>query len=269
MIQKGRLRASFFFWCAIGLLEKDEVVFPGNSRFSEAMKKVALISGGARGIGRAIVEDLRQDHRIAFTWLTTEPDRALVQGDVLPLQSDLSEPDQPEFVVQQVVDRFGQLDVIVNNAGLVKPTPKEQFDPADHRAVLDVNLLAPIALLSAALPHLHRGASIVNISSMNAALPPRDAATYGASKAALNLWTRAMAKELGPQGIRVNAVAPGAINIPEAPRPDDLTALFVEQTALGRVGKPQDVAKAVRFLASDAADFVTGEILGVTGGYRL
>ena len=167
------------------------------------------------------------------------------------------------------MEHFGRIDVVVNNAGLVRSTPKEVFDADAHRAILDLNLLAPAALLAAALPHLKRDAAIVSISSMNAVLPPRDAATYGASKAALNLWTRAMAKELGPDGIRVNAVAPGAINIPEAPRSDELTEQFVKETALGRAGTPADIAKAVRFLASDAASFITGEVLTVTGGYRL
>ncbi len=233
------------------------------------MDKVALITGGARGIGRAIVEDLGRDHHVAFTWLTSEPAPELLGEDNLAIRSDLSKPDQPAKVIAQVMERFGRLDVIVNNAGLVKSTPKEVFQAEDHRAILDLNLLAPAALLTAALPHLNRDASIVSISSMNAVLPPRDAVTYGASKAALNLWTRAMAKELGPAGIRVNAVAPGAINIPEAPRPEELTALFVKDTALGRAGKPEDIAKVVRFLASDAASFITGEVLGVTGGYRL
>ncbi|RLK11036.1 SDR family NAD(P)-dependent oxidoreductase [Ruegeria conchae] len=233
------------------------------------MEKVALITGGARGIGRAIVEDLGRDHRIAFTWLSSEPMPDLLVGDKLAIRSDLSAPDQPAKVIEQVVQHFGRLDVIVNNAGLVKSTPKEEFQAENHRAILDLNLLAPAALLTAALPHLKRDASIVSISSMNAVLPPRDAVTYGASKAALNLWTRAMAKELGPEGIRVNAVAPGAINIPEAPRSEELTALFVNDTALGRAGKPDDIAKAVRFLASDAASFITGEVLTVTGGYRL
>ncbi len=233
------------------------------------MTKVALITGGARGIGRAIVDDLRRDHRVAYTWHSTEPARAQADDTCLPLRADLSDPDQPAAVITQVMEYFGQLDVIVNNAGLVAMTPKESFDREDHRAVLDLNLLTPAALLAAALPHLERGAAIVSISSVNAVLPPRDAATYGASKAALNLWTRAMAKELGPDGIRVNAVAPGAINIPEAPRPDDLTELFLKDTALGRVGKPEDIAAAVRFLASDAASFITGEVLTVSGGYRL
>ncbi|WP_171234530.1 SDR family NAD(P)-dependent oxidoreductase [Ruegeria sp. HKCCA6837] len=233
------------------------------------MDKVALITGGARGIGRAIVEDLGRDRKIAFTWLNSAPDLDVLDGDVLAVRSDLTQPDQPAQVIEQVIAQFGRLDVLVNNAGLVRATPKEAFNQQDHRDILDLNLLAPVALLTAALPHLQAGASIVNISSMNATLPPRDAATYGASKAALNLWTRAMAKELGPQGIRVNAIAPGAINIPEAPRPDDLTELFVKDTALGRVGVPEDIARVVRFLASDAAGFITGEVLGVTGGYRL
>ncbi len=233
------------------------------------MEKVVLVTGGARGIGRAIVEDLSRDHRVAFTWLSTEPDAASNKDNCLALQSDLSDLSQAENLISDVVDHFGRLDVIVNNAGLVRSTPKEEFNPEDHRAILDLNLLAPAALLSAALPHLKRGASIVSISSVNAELPPRDAVTYGASKAALNLWTKAMAKELGPDGIRVNAVAPGAINIPEDPRSDELTQLFVDDTALGRIGTPEDIAKAVRFLVSDASEFVTGEVLTVSGGYRL
>lgn len=233
------------------------------------MDKVALVTGGARGIGRAIVEDLKRDHRVAFTWLSTEPAPMLLQGEVLPIRADLAQPDQPAAVIAQVIERYGRIDTIVNNAGLVRATPKEDFQAEAHRAILDLNLLAPAAILAAALPFLQRDAAIVSISSMNAELPPRDAVTYGASKAALNLWTRAMAKELGPLGIRVNAVAPGAINIPEAPRPDELTDLFVKDTALGRVGCPEDIARAVRFLASDAASFITGAVLAVTGGYRL
>ena len=230
------------------------------------MRKVALITGGARGIGRAIIADLARDHDIAFTWSTTEPE---FDADRLAIRADFMEEAAPGRVVDEVIARFGRLDVIVNNAGIVASTPKEEMVPADHRRIFEVNYLAPAALLTAALPHLGRGACIVSISSVNAVLPPRDAASYGASKAALNLWTKAMAKELGPQGIRVNAVAPGPIELPEAPRPDDLIEAFVEMTALGRSGTPEDIAGAVRFLASEAAGFITGEILTVSGGYRL
>ncbi len=229
-------------------------------------RKTALVTGGARGIGRAIVADLSKDHDIAFTWNTTEPtDRP----DHLAIRSDFTQDGACAETIDKVIARFGRLDVIVNNAAEVATTPKDKFDATAHQRQLAINYIAPAALLAAALPHLKRGASIVSISSINAVLPPRDAVTYGASKAALNLWTKAMAKELGPDGIRVNAVAPGAINIPEAPRDADLTALFVENTALGRIGRPEDIAAAVRFLASDEASFVTGAILDVSGGYRL
>jgi 3-oxoacyl-[acyl-carrier protein] reductase len=235
------------------------------------MPPTALITGGARGIGRAIAAELARDHNVVLTWNTTQPEG---QPDVLPIgvhaiRTDLTKTGSCAAVIAETIAHFGQLNVIVNNAGLGQLTPTDRFDAHAVHAILDVNLLVPAALLAAALPHLHPGAAIVSISSINAVLPPRDAALYGASKAALNLWTRAMAKELGPRGIRVNAAAPGAVNIPEAPRTPDLTQLFVQDTALGRIGTPHDIARAVRFLASDQAGFITGEVLTVSGGYRL
>jgi 3-oxoacyl-[acyl-carrier protein] reductase len=231
------------------------------------MTKVALVTGGARGIGRAIALDLARDHHVAITWLTTEP--ADFAETILTIRADLTGPDRAGNVVEQLIARFGRLDVIINNAGAVVPSSPDSFDPEALKAMLDINLLAPGMLLAAALPHLKSGASIVNISSGNAVLPPRGAAIYGASKAALNLWTRGMAKELGRRGIRVNAVAPGATNLPETPRSPELTQLFVNDTALGRIGTPVDVARAVRFLAGDEAGFITGQVLEVSGGYRL
>ncbi|NNE54009.1 MAG: SDR family oxidoreductase, partial [Sulfitobacter sp.] len=155
------------------------------------------------------------------------------------------------------------LDVIVNNAGALLT------DAEDKGLNQTVNVAAPMALLDAALPHLQRSASVINISSVNARLPAMGALSYSASKAALEIWTRGAAKTLGPKGIRVNAIAPGAIERPESPRPPDLVKAFVEMTALGRSGVPEDIAKVVRFLASDAAGFITGEVITVSGGYRL
>jgi len=234
------------------------------------MRKTALVTGGARGIGRAIAEDLAQDHDLAFTWHTTPPDAVLAAlPEALALQADLTEPEAAKHVVAAVMARFGRIDLIVNNAATIEMTPTDSFDAEAHTRIYATNAIAPATLLAAALPHLQPGAAVVSISSVNAVLPPRDAAAYGASKAALNLWTRGMAKELGPRGIRVNAVAPGAVNTPEDPRPEDLTRVFAEMTALGRIASPADIAPVVRFLGSDAARFITGEILTVSGGYRL
>lgn len=231
------------------------------------MRPVALVTGGARGIGWAIVADLAADHDVAFTWHTTAPPRDL--PNTYAIHADLREENSATDVIADVISQFGRLDVIVNNAGVVHTTPKDSFHAGENLETLNVNLLAPVNLLTAALPHLKENATIVNISSVNAVLPPKDAALYGASKAALELWTKAMAKELGAQGIRVNAIAPGAINTPEAPRSEDLTKAFADLTALGRIGRPEEIAQAVRFLASDAASFITGSVLTVSGGYRL
>jgi len=227
--------------------------------------RVALVTGAARGIGRAIATDLGQDHHLAFTYLSSDP--ALLQSDcpdALGLSADLTKGPDATRVIAQVIKRFGRLDNLVLNAGAIQSDKEE--DPA---RIFDVNILANDALLRLALPHLKPGASVVAISSVNATLPAQAAVLYSASKAALNTWVRGMAKNLGPHGIRVNAVAPGAINTPEAPRDPELTQLFVDNTALGRIGRPEDIAKAVRFLCSDAASFVTGEVLTVSGGYRL
>ncbi|WP_224826569.1 SDR family NAD(P)-dependent oxidoreductase [Cognatishimia sp. MH4019] len=231
------------------------------------MARTILITGGARGLGGALVQEFATDHDVALVWNSSPPTD--MPDGVLAIQGDLTEPGCCADVIAQVMDRFGRLDVIVNNAGIVEMSPKDVFDGPAQRAILDVNLLAPGDLLAAALPHLKEGASVVNISSVNAVLPPAGASIYGASKAALNLWTKAMAKELGPQGIRVNAVAPGAFEVADKPRPDELIKAFVGMTALGRLGTAEDITPVVRFLASDAARFVTGEVITASGGYRL
>ncbi|MBW4708491.1 SDR family oxidoreductase [Roseobacter sp. YSTF-M11] len=232
--------------------------------------RVALITGAARGLGRAIAQDLATDHHVAITYNTTDPGPLLKERpDVFPIKADLAGAAAAADVITRTITTFGRLDVLVNNAGAIVPTAHDATDFADHKLNFDVNVIAPMALLSAALPYLNPSASVINISSTNAVLPAMGASAYSASKAALNTWTRGMAKELGPRGIRVNAVAPGATERPENPRPEELIEKFVEMTALGRIGQPEDIAAAVRFLASDAASFITGEILNVNGGYRL
>jgi len=233
-------------------------------------RRVALVTGAARGIGRAIATDLARDHDVAITHRTTDPGALLADApDVVPIEADLTEPEAPARVIDTVIARFGRLDVLVNNAGSVAAVPLEGADYAALRAMFDTNVTGPMALLAAALPHLQSGASVINISSVNARLPPMSAPAYGASKAALETWTKGAAKILGPKGIRVNAVAPGATEIPEAPRPDELNQLFIKDTALGRVGRPEDIARVVRFFADDASAWVTGTVLDASGGYRL
>jgi len=230
-------------------------------------QKVALVTGAARGIGRAIALDLSLDHAVAIGHCSTAAEG--LPDPILTVAGDLADPAHHKALIAAVIDRFGRIDVIINNAGSVASSPVDDFDLAACRAMLDVNVLAPHGVLSAALPYLQAGSVVVNISSVNAVLPPGGASLFGASKAALELWTRGMAKELGPRGIRVNAVAPGAIDIDDAPRSPELRQRFLDATALDRLGTPGDIAAAVRFLASDQAAFITGEVLTVSGGYRL
>lgn len=229
--------------------------------------KVALVTGGARGIGRAIAASLSSNYAVAITYLTTGPDD-LPEG-MLAIRADLADPQSHKRVIDAVLAQFGRLDLIVNNAGTIAGSPVDSFDQDAFRGIFDVNVLASHGLVAAALPYLGHGASVIGISSVNAVLPPKGAALYGASKAALDLWTRAMAKELGQHGIRVNAVAPGAVNTPHAPRDAALTQAFIDMTALGQLAEPSDIADAVCFLASERARAITGEVLTVSGGYRL
>jgi len=184
-------------------------------------------------------------------------------SDIHPINADLSVTSNAQQVIDAVIAQFRRLDCIVNNAGAM------ELDAGNPDLNFTVNTAAPMALLNAALPHLAQGACVVSISSVNTDLPALGASAYSASKAALNTWTRGMARELGPRGIRVNAVAPGAIERVERPRPEDLVKNFADMTALGRVGTPDDIAPVVRFLLSDAARWITGEVITVSGGYRL
>jgi len=229
------------------------------------MTKHILVTGGARGIGRAIVSELATDHRVTALWHKTDPTD-------LPAGTRAVQLDLEDFaaISDAVKDLAGDgIDGLVNNAGQFAQSAVDGFTAGPVQTMFNVNVIAPALLLAAVLPHMGPGGSVVNISSVNADLPPLGAALYGASKAALNIWTRGAAKELGVRGIRVNALAPGAVNIPEAPRPDDLTAKFAELTALGRVGAPPDIAKVTRFLLSEDAGYMTGEVIRVLGGYRL
>jgi len=234
-------------------------------------QRVILVTGAARGIGRAIAEDLAQDHAVAITFHTAAGLGAAFASagtDRLALPFD-GTSDDPAGLIARVLDRYGRLDGLVNNAGMVRACPLDTTDPAPAAQMMQLNALLPLALTAAALPHLRPGAAIVNITSINARFPPAGAIAYAASKAALETITTGCAKALGPRGIRVNAVSPGAIERTHAPRPPETIAAFTRETALARLARDSEVAQAVRFLLSDAASGITGSILPVSAGYRL
>ncbi|MEM6727594.1 MAG: SDR family oxidoreductase [Pseudomonadota bacterium] len=232
------------------------------------MARTVIVTGGTRGIGKGIVEALASDYRVIALWRSTPPE-GLPDG-VVAIQADLSDGEGSARAMEKAMQRAGgRLFGLVNNAGVTAPNAVDGFDPEPVQEMFAVNVIAPALLLAASLPHMERGARVINISSVNADFPPLGATLYGASKAALNTWTRGAARELGPRGILVNAVAPGAVNTPENPRSEELTKTFADLKALGRVGTPADISGVVRFLLSDAAGFITGEVIRASGGYRL
>ncbi|HEX6871575.1 MAG TPA: 3-oxoacyl-ACP reductase family protein [Micromonosporaceae bacterium] len=235
--------------------------------------KKALVTGGTRGIGRAISRSLagaganlvvchRQDSE-AVAELANELKE--FGGDHHVIKADVSVAGEVERLVGECRDRFGSLDIVVHNAGTISHIPIHELDPVEWQRVLDTNLTAAYRLARAALPVLRPGASLVNVGSRAAAAGVPLRAHYTAAKAGLVGLTRSLAKELGPKGIRVNVVAPGPTET-EEPVSDEVRQRYQRMIALGRLGRADEVAHAVLFLASDLASFITGETLNVDGG---
>jgi meso-butanediol dehydrogenase/(S,S)-butanediol dehydrogenase/diacetyl reductase len=237
--------------------------------------KVALVTGGGTGIGRAIVETLaEQGARVVALGRRPEPLEELARrlGDrVAPLSADVTR--DRRRAVEFALERFGQLDVLVNNAGSFLKAPLAQTSDEQIAEMLAVNVQAPLSLAREAIPPLAKTRGcIITISSAAGSYVRADLSAYGAAKAAMHHATKILAVELGPLGIRCNAVAPGLtrseMTEPIFGAPGALK-FFLEHTALGRVGEPEDVARVVAFLASDEAGWVTGQTIAASGGLLL
>lgn len=236
--------------------------------------KVALVTGGAKRVGAAIVRRLHAaGAKVALHYRGSEADAARLEaelvaaraGSAVRLRRDLLEPDAAELLVAAAVERFGRLDLLVNNASIFYPRSVGRIEPRHWDELVGSNLRAPLFVSQAAAPHLRqaRGA-IVNITDIHSERPLKGFLVYSVAKAGLAALTRALALELAPE-VRVNAVAPGAIAWPEDDKFDNAErARIVATTPLGRIGDPADIAQAVHFLAS--APFVTGQTLAVDGG---
>lgn len=233
----------------------------------------ALVTGAARGLGWCIARGLAQAG--ARVWLNGRQTELLV-AQAGALQAEGLDAQALPFDVADAsarmaaFERLGPIDLLVNNVGQRDRRPLESFDTADVARLLDVNLLAPFELARMAAMRMGPGASIVNITSIAGPIANRGDAAYTMAKGGLDALTRALAAELGPRGIRVNAVAPGvfATETNSTLAADPATTEWLKRrSSLGRLGQPEEIAGAVVFLASTAASYVTGHTLVVDGGY--
>lgn len=237
------------------------------------MAQTVFITGGSRGIGAACVRAFAAaGWQVAFTYrVSRETAGALAdETGALALCADLHEEAAIHRAAAEARGYFGAPDAVVCNAGIAEQKLFQDITDADWHRMLDVNLLGAVRTIRALLPDLlHRkSGSIVTVSSVWGQVGASCESHYAASKAALIGLSKSLAQELGPSGIRVNCVAPGVIDTEMNAMHDAGTlAGLAEESDLGRLGAPEEVARAIRWLCSDEASFVTGQVLGVTGGF--
>lgn len=236
--------------------------------FASLEGRTALVTGGSRGIGRAIAEELASAGASVVVGYRSGADEAEEVATAIggrAVQADLSDPEE----AKRLVEEAGDLDVLVNNAGLTRDGLIARMPDEDWREVIDTNLGGVFHTCRAAARGMmrRRSGAIVNISSIVGVHGNPGQTNYSAAKAGIIGFTKALARELGSRNVRANVIAPGYISTRLTDvLPDELKQAMLDNTPLGRLGDPQDVAGAVRFLASDEAAFITGEVLLVDGG---
>ena len=235
--------------------------------------KTVFITGGSRGIGAESVRIFAKNgYRVAFSYLNSEKEARSLENetDALAIKCDVSKSDEVNHAIKVVAERFGGIDVLINNAGISSSGLITDFDDEQYRKIIDTNLSSCFYTSRGVLPYMinKKSGVILNVSSMWGEVGASCEVIYSMSKAGIIGFTKALAKEVAPSGIRVNCVTPGVIDTDMNKNfsKDDLKVL-IDETPLGRIGKPSDIAETLLFLAGDGASFITGQNIGVNGGF--
>lgn len=239
--------------------------------------KVVLITGGGTGIGKAAASGfVAKGAKVVITGRRTsvlEETARELGAQVHIITGDVSKSGEPARIIEETINKLGRLDVLVNNAGTGKMGPLSITSDEDIEGIYRTNVFAPLALIREATAHLAESkGTVVNISSVAARGMMPGVVTYASSKASVDHATRLLAAELGPMGIRVNAVAPGLTDTDitaDVKSNEEMLGMIIAQTPMGRLGEPEDIANAVLLLASNSASWVTGQSVQAGGGYLL
>lgn len=233
--------------------------------------KVCLVSGAGSGIGKAVAKQLaREGGRVAVIDLNEQHGKQTVQeitsekGEAIFAKCNVGDVDEVKAAIQKAVEQWGRVDVVVNDAAMMTFQPIVELPDDDWDRVLDVNLRAVFLFCKYSTPHMPPGGAIVNISSVHAHETTRNVVPYAASKGGMEAFTRGFSEEMAAKKIRINCVAPGAVDTPMLWNNPNVKS-GVEKVE-GAIGKPEDIAAAVCFLASPEARFITGTTLIVDGG---
>jgi len=244
------------------------------------MGKVSIVTGGGTGIGKACaLRFAREGSKVVVAGLDADPVKEVVKeiesggGEGLALRSDVGIPEETKRIIDATVERFGGIDVLVNNAATVDLARRiEDMTMDEWDRCLDASLRSVFLLSKGALPHMKKagGGVILNLGSVGAVMPWAEGGAYCAAKAGVLAITKVLAIEFGPSNIRVNAISPGAINTPNLRRAAEHFHHYdklCEKSVFNRVGEPEEIANAAVFLASAEASFITATNLFVDGGY--
>lgn len=245
---------------------------------SKLADKVAIVTGASKGIGAGIAKALGAAGAAVVVNYASSKEGAdavvnaivAAGGKAVAVRGDVAQKADAQAIVDTAIQQFGRLDILVNNAGIYEMVPLEEITESHYRKQFDINVLGLLQTTQAAVKHLGEGGSIINIGSTITRTVPAGAAVYTATKAAVEAITSVLARELGERKIRINSLNPGAVATEGTSGfiESDFMKQIVAQTPLGRVGQPDDIAAIAVFLASDDANWLTGEQLYASGGLR-